>query len=199
MATIDFYFDFHSPYSYLAHCQLPALARKHGATLVYHPVDLKAAKLAAGNTAPPTVAIPPKLKYAMADFGRWCARYDVPLTFSQSGPPEPTVPNIATFHAIDQGQAEQFVTAYWHATFGTGGRIGDDAVLRDVAQQLGWDADALAAFATSEEGARRYAEENAAAQQRGVFGAPIMMVGDELWWGNDRLDFLDQYLSENGA
>ncbi|HMP55272.1 MAG TPA: 2-hydroxychromene-2-carboxylate isomerase [Novosphingobium sp.] len=199
MTTIDFYFDFHSPYSYLAHCRLPDIARRHGAELVYHPIDLKAAKLAAGNTAPPTVAIPPKLKYAMADFARWCARYGVPLTFSQAGPPEPAAPNTATFLAIDRGQAADYVTAMWEATFGQGGRVGDEAVLRAVASRLGWDADETVAYSTSEEGARRYAAENAAAQQRGVFGAPIIMVGDEMWWGNDRLDFVDEYLSGKGA
>ena len=199
MATIDFYFDFHSPYSYLAHCRLPEIARRHGATIAYHPIDLKAAKLAAGNTAPPTVAIPPKLKFAIADFERWCARYGVSLTFSQAGPPEPTLPNIATFFAIDRGQAAEYVTAYWQATFASGGRVGDEAILRQVAAGLGWNGDEVVAYAASPEGAVRYAEENAAAQARGVFGAPIMMVGDELWWGNDRLDFVDEYLSEKIA
>lgn len=199
MPAIDFYFDFVSPYSYLAHCRLPEIAARHGYTITYRPIDLKAAKLAAGNTAPPTVAIPPKMKYAMADFRRWCARYNAPLAFTQSGPPDSTPANIATYYAIDRGQVAEYVRAMWEATFATGGRLGDDAILRQVATGLGWDADEVVAFAASDQAARRYAEDNAAAQQKGVFGAPIMMVGDEMWWGNDRLDFLDEYLAEKSA
>lgn len=199
MKTIDFYFDFVSPYSYLAHCRLPDIAARHGYAIAYRPIDLKAAKLAAGNTAPPTVAIPAKMKYAMADFTRWCARYNAPLAFTQSGPPDSTPANIATYYAIDRGQARAYVDAMWGATFAVGGRLGDEAILRQVAAELGWNADDVVAFVASDEGARRYAEGNEAAQQKGVFGAPIMMVGDELWWGNDRLDFLEEYLAENGA
>lgn len=199
MATIDFYFDFVSPYAYLANFRLPELARERGCELVYHPFDLNAAKLAAGNTAPPTAAIPPKLKYAIADFARWGARYGAPLAFSQEGPPNSRPANIGTYYAIDRGQAGDYVTAMWRATFGSGGLHGKDEVLRGVAAEMGWDADDFMAFVASKEADERYAAANAEAQAKGVFGAPTMMVGDEMWWGNDRLDFLDEYLAENCA
>ncbi len=199
MTTIAFYFDFVSPYAYLANFELPQIAARHGCTIDYRPIDLNAAKLAAGNTAPPTAAIPPKLKYVMADFARWCARYGTTLEFSREGRPIAEPANKGTFSAIDRGQAADYVNAMWRATFGQGGLHGKDEVLRAVATEMGWDADDFLSFIGSDEAARRYAEGNAQAQAKGVFGAPTMMVGDEMWWGNDRLDFLDAYLAEAGA
>jgi 2-hydroxychromene-2-carboxylate isomerase len=199
MTTIQFYFDFVSPYAYLASGELAKLAKRQGCTIDYRPINLNAAKLAAGNTAPPTAAMPPKLKYAMADFTRWCARYGVPLDFSREGPPVSEPANKGTFYAIDRGQAAEYVTAMWRATFGSGGLHGKEAVLRAVAGELGWDADDFLAFIASDEASKRYAEANAEAQGKGVFGAPTMIVGEELWWGNDRLDFLEEYLAENCA
>lgn len=196
MPTIDFYFDFVSPYAFFAHHKLPEIAAKHGCDIVYKPIDLAAAKLAAGNTAPPTAAIPPKLKYAIADFQRWGKRYGTSLQFSTEGAPNPEPANKGTYYAIDRGQAGEYVTAMWDATFGKGGLHGKEDVLRAVATGLGWDADDFMAFVASDEAARRYAEGNAAAQAAGVFGAPIMVVGNELYWGNDRLDFLDEHLAE---
>ena len=199
MATIDFYFDFLSPYSYLAHCRLPQVAAKHGARINYLPIDLKAAKLAAGNTAPPTVAIPAKMAYAMADFTRWAARYGAPIAFTRAGPPDPLVANLVTFYALDHGQAADYVAAMWAATFGSGGRLRAEAVLQQVCTTMGWNHDDVRAFAASDEAAARYAQGNAAAQAAGVFGVPTMVVDGEMYWGNDRLDFLDEHLSEQGA
>ena len=195
MKNIEFYFDFLSPYGYLAHCQLPTIAKSHGYDIVYKPFDLFAAKQAAGNTGPSTAQIPAKLKYAMADFERWSKRYGVPFAFSSSGPPQPLLPNKGTFYAQDKGQVAEYVTAMWNATFGSGGAIGSEDIMREVAAGLGWSADDFMTFVNSDEAARRYGEANAEAQERGVFGAPTMMVGDEMWWGNDRLDFLEEHLA----
>jgi len=199
MPTIDFYFDFVSPYAYLAHFRLPEIAAKHGCDIAYRPIDLKAAKLAAGNTAPATAQMPAKLKYAIADLTRWCARYNAPLEFTTSGPPDSTAHNIGALYAADRGQLAEYVHAMWMATFACGGRLGDEDILRRVATDLGWDADDFLAFTKSDAAASRYAEGNEQAQQRGVFGVPTMMVGDEMWWGNDRLEFLDEYLAALAA
>jgi 2-hydroxychromene-2-carboxylate isomerase len=199
MTTIQFYFDFVSPYAYLASFELSKIAERHGCTIDYRPIDLNAAKLAAGNTGPATVQMPPKLRYVMADFARWGARYGVPVEFSREGPPRTEAANKGTFYAIDRGQAAEYVAAMWRATFGSGGLHGKDEVLRSVAAEMGWDADAFLAFIVSDEAAHRYAQANAEAQAKGVFGAPTMIVGEELWWGNDRLDFLDEYLTEKAA
>lgn len=196
MSSIDFYFDFLSPYSYLAHCRLPALAKKYGYTINYKPIDLKAAKLAAGNTGPATAQMPAKLRYAIADFTRWSKRHDIPIGFSQV-PPVTERANKGVFFALQKDQAEDYVSALWGATFAVGGVFDSDEVLSGVAEQLGWSAEEFLAFVASDEAEHLYAEGNKAAQELGVFGAPIMMIGNEMWWGNDRLDFLEDYLAEH--
>lgn len=198
MSSIDFYFDFLSPYSYLANCRLPELAGQYGYVIAYKPIDLKAAKLAAGNTGPATVQMPLKLRYAMADLTRWAKKYGAPLAFGRT-PPVTERMNKGTFFAIEKGQAREYVDKAWRATFGAGGDFNSDELLSDVARQLGWSPEEFLAFLQSDTAQRLYEAGNSEAQGRGVFGAPIMMVGDEMWWGNDRLDFLEEYLAAHPA
>lgn len=196
MNSIDFYFDFMSPYAYLAHCRLPGLAEQHGYTLSYRPIDLKAAKLAAGNTGPATAQMPMKLRYAMADLTRWAEKYGAPLAFAQS-PPVSERANKGAFFAEEKGRSQEYVSALWAATFGAGGEFDSDDLLADVARQLGWSPEEFLEYLVSEKAAQLYDAGNKAAQSRGVFGVPTMMVGDEMWWGNDRLDFLEEYLASH--
>ena len=196
MSSIDFYFDFLSPYAYLAHSQLPALAEKYGCRIDYKPIDLKAVKLAAGNTGPATVQIPAKLKYFMADMNRWCDRYDIPFAFGRA-PPVTERANKGVFLARQKGQEGEYVTALWRATFGSGGEFNSDPLLTEVATRLGWAPQEFLEFVESSEADRLFEQGNREAQERGVFGVPTMMVGDEMWWGNDRLDFLEEYLTSH--
>lgn len=198
MNNIDFYFDFLSPYSYLAHCRLPALADKYGYTISYKPIDLKAAKLAAGNTGPATAQMPAKLRYAMADLTRWSTRYGVPLAFAKV-PPVSERANKGVIFALEKEQGQAYVSALWHATFGLGGEFNSDELLSDVARQLDWSPEEFLEFLQSGTAGGLFEEGNKAAHERGVFGAPTMIVGDEMWWGNDRLDFLEEYLAAHPA
>jgi 2-hydroxychromene-2-carboxylate isomerase len=199
MSNIDFYFDFFSPYSYLANFRVPGLADKYGYSLTYKPIDLKAAKLAAGNTGPATAQMPAKLRYAIADLTRWAKRYGATFAFAAGAPTSSARINKGTFFAIETGQARDYVKHAYHATFGTGGAFDSDEVLSAIARQMGWSPEAFLAFVQSDKAEQLYAAGNKEAQERGVFGVPIMMVGDEMWWGNDRLDFLEEYLVAHPA
>jgi 2-hydroxychromene-2-carboxylate isomerase len=213
--TIEFFFDFISPFAYLAHCRLPALADKYGYGLVYKPFNLFAAKLAAGSTGPGTPQIPAKFRYISADLRRWEQKYGVALVMPwlhKPGAPltseKPQVPkevgdtsraNKGTFFALERGQGREYVTRLWGATFGSGGYAGNEGLLRDVARQMGWSPDEFLTFVQSGAAERLYEKSNKEAQSRGVFGAPTMMVGDEMWWGNDRLGLLEEYLAAHPA
>jgi 2-hydroxychromene-2-carboxylate isomerase len=190
---IDFYFDFMSPFAYLAHSQLPALANKYDFRIAYHAIDLPAAKLAAGNTAPPNVSIPVKLRYLVTDMQRWARRYGVPLVFPKSLKSERL--NVGLYFAADRGCAEDYVRAAWLPTWGQGGDMGDETLIAGVAQTMGWDADEFLRFTQSSKARERFEIDNREAHARGVFGAPTMMIGDEMWWGNDRLGFLEEHLA----
>ncbi len=190
--VIDFYFDFMSPFAYLAHTQLPDLAARHGLRIAYHAIDLPEAKLAAGNTAPPNVSIPVKLRYLVTDMERWARRYGVPLAFPKTLKSQGL--NIGLYFAADRGCEEDYVRAAWQPTWGQGGDMGDEALIAGVARSMGWNATEFLAFIESPEARERYELDKRDAHARGVFGAPTMMLGDQMWWGNDRLGFLEEHL-----
>jgi 2-hydroxychromene-2-carboxylate isomerase len=196
--AIDFYFDFISPYSYLAHTQLPKIAAKHGYAISYHPVDLNVLKAKGGNTGPASREQPLKFKYVYADFARWSSRYGVPMKRLGGYDPKCRLTR-GTFLALDRGQAGAYVTATWRRIWGEGGNLADEALMRAVAREMGWKEDEFLSFLESSEADRRFKVETEAAHARGVFGVPAMMLGEELWWGNDRLDFLEDYLAAHAA
>lgn len=190
---LDFYFDFLSPFAYLANTQIGAIADRFGLELRYKPIDLQAAKLAAGNNGPSNRQVPVKLRYLTIDMERWAKRYGgVPLKFPPSYASERA--NRGTFYAIDHGQQRDYVARMYAVAWGQGEEMSDEIVLRKVAGSLGWSGDEFLAYTQGEDSARRYDETNKEAQARGVFGVPTMFVGNEMWWGNDRLHFLVEYL-----
>lgn len=191
---IDFYFDLISPFSYFAHHRLPDLATRYGYGIRYHPVDLKSLKLLAGNTAPATRAIPIKLAYAREDQKRWAARYGIPVK-----PPQEyasSLLNKGALFACDPGATRRYVTLAFHKVWGEGGPMTTEPLLRSIASGMGWDFAAFDTFIRSNEADENYARLTQSAHERGVFGVPAMMIDDELWWGNDRLDFLREHLEQ---
>lgn len=216
MKEIEFFFDFASPYAYLAHCRLPALADKYGYQLKYMPINLFAARQAAGNTGPMSTQIPTKFRYIQTDLKRWAQKYDVPFVLpwgaragaSAESPKTVEVPkggidtsraHKGMFFANEQQRGRDYATHVWRRTYGSGGVVGDDEVLRSVAQELRWSPETFFEFVRSEKAQRLYDEANRQAHLRGVFGVPIMIVGEEMWWGNDRLSLLEDYLAANAA
>lgn len=190
---IDFYFDFISPFGYLANVRLPALARKWKYTVRYRPVDVMAAKIAAGNSGPSTRAIPAKARYIRQDRLRWARRYGVPMNDPKAFL-SPRL-NSGVFHAVRAGAAERYVDAAYHQVWGVGVDPDDDGVLAGIAETLGWDVRAFLAYVNSAEARAEYAASQDEAQQRGVFGVPMMVVGEQMFWGNDRLEFLEECLA----
>lgn len=191
---LDFYFDFMSPFAYLAFSKLPAICEAYGLELRPHVVDLPKLKLLAGNTGPANVTIPTKIRYLKTDLDRWASRYGVPLAFPKSL--DTGALNRAFFRALDKGVAQEFIGLAWDATWGKGGDPADPSILADLASAFGWDAKELAAWVASDEAIARLQAATEAAHEAGVFGTPIMIVGDQMWWGNDRLAFMEEALNQ---
>ncbi len=193
---IDFYFDLSSPYSYLAATQLPPLAARNNAIVQWKPIVLAAVFKNTGNVMPAACA--PKATYMLADLGRWAAHYGVPFRFNTRFP----INTIRAMRMIiaagmesgsEYGHA-QLGLALFHAAWAEDRDITDDAELRRIAQALGLSGDALLAACDTppvKDRLRAFGDE---ALARGVFGAPSLFVGDELFWGNDRLDFVEAAL-----
>lgn len=133
--TIDFYFDFISPFSYLAQVKLPDLARRTSCKIEYWPIDIPEAKIAAGNYGPSNREVAPKIKVLMADLERWAAKYGVPLAFPASFACADW--NCAALYARSQGRAEAFVSAAFRRIWGLGIDPRDQNELRGCAEDVG--------------------------------------------------------------
>jgi 2-hydroxychromene-2-carboxylate isomerase len=192
---IEFYFDFISPFSYLAYHRLPGLAARHRYELDYRVADLATLRRLAGNTGPRQTEQPLKLPYSRLDQRRWAERYGIPIT-PPTGSHDSSFINRGSFYALDRGQINPYLAAAWIKMRRDGRDIAEEGFRREVAEELGWDADDFVAFTCSDESQARYVTSTELAHRRGVFGVPTMMIGDEMWWGNDRLDFLEEYLRD---
>ena len=192
--TVEFFFDFGSPASYLAWTQLPAICRAAGATLVYRPMLLGGVFQATGNASP--ITVPAKGKYMLTDLARFAQRYGVPMRFNPHFP----INTLALMRAAvgvqqrEPARFEEFVAAMFRAMWVDGRNMADAATVGEVLAQAGFDAQAVLALsgdATVKDALKASTEE---AVRRGAFGAPTMFVGSQMFFGQDRLDFVREAL-----
>jgi 2-hydroxychromene-2-carboxylate isomerase len=192
MKHVDFYFDLSSPYSYLAATQLGPLAARHGATVAWKPMVLAAVFKAADNHMP--AQSPPKAKYMFDDLARWAAKYGVPFVMNARFPMNTIKPERLILAAEPTGRAAELALALFRAMWVEDKDISSADVMRDIAGGLGVDADALLAATDSPAVKDKLRANTDAAIALGCFGAPTMVVGDAIFWGNDRLDFVEDAL-----
>jgi 2-hydroxychromene-2-carboxylate isomerase len=191
MKRVDFFFDLSSPYSYLAATQLPAMARRAGAELAWRPMAMGALFKAIGYSGPQFVP-PAKKRYQVEDLARWAAQYGVPWRLSSHFPAN-TIRAMRLI-LVDDSRAEAVALAGFAAMWADDLDLTDEAVLARIAEAGGLEpAAALRAIETPAVKARLIANGEEAVA-RGVFGAPAMLVGDQLFWGNDRLGFVEAAL-----
>ncbi|MBB4023881.1 MULTISPECIES: 2-hydroxychromene-2-carboxylate isomerase [Roseobacteraceae] len=191
---LDFYFDFMSPFAYLAFHKVPGICKQYGLEFRPHVVNLPQLKLMAGNTAPPNVSLPLKIRYLSKDLNRWAEEYGLPLTFPKSLASEKL--NKAFLYAMAKGEGEAFIRTAWDRVWGEGADLADPALLDELAKQFGWNPDVLSAWVSSKDATDQYEASTQAAHEAGVFGTPTMIVGDQMWWGNDRITFMERTLQQ---
>ncbi|TCJ15075.1 2-hydroxychromene-2-carboxylate isomerase [Rubrobacter taiwanensis] len=198
MARVEFFFDLVSPYSYLAQTQIRRICAGHGAELIFRPFLLGAVHNATGNIAP--AAVPAKARYLLRDLRRWAKYYGVPLNFPRPFPFTTVASMRAACWCEEQGNLDDFVRegfdAYWVDGKGPKGtdRRDEAEPLREIARRIGADPDKLAEAAAAPEYRDALRESTEEAVRRGAFGAPTFFVDGELFWGNDRLHFVEQAL-----
>ena len=192
--TIEFYFDFPSPYSYLAHTQLPTIAAEHGATVTYRPFRILELMTIVGNR-PTTIECKNKGKYAGVDLQRWTKRYNVGFSRNpHSRSFDYAELDRAVLVAIEDGRGAEYVTAVFTAIWGKPVDLSQRAVLSEVLEKAGFNAPQLIQRASHAGIVAKLEAETRAAAERGVFGAPTMFVGQHMFFGNDRLDFVAEAL-----
>jgi len=194
--AIDFYFDFSSPYGYLASQKIDALAGKHGRTVDWHPMLLGAAFKATGMQ--PLTDIPLKNEYSRHDFNRSARFHGLEEFRMPSRFPIPTQAPariVLWQKASDPTHAAKLAKAFFHAYFRDDIDISspDNAVA--VAAKHGVDANAARAAIEDPEIKAALKREVEEAIARGVFGSPFVFVDDEPFWGLDRFDQVERWLA----
>ncbi|MDF2462210.1 MAG: 2-hydroxychromene-2-carboxylate isomerase-like protein [Ramlibacter sp.] len=192
--NVEFYFDVGSPAAYLAWTQMPALCESAGGNLDYRPMLLGGVFQATGNQSP--MNIPAKSAYMKDDLARFAKRYGVPFRHNPHFPINTLMLMrvAAGLQLRDPDKLVPYVDAVYRAIWVDGKDMNDPQVVASVLEQAGFDAGALLALASDPEVKDRLKSLTATAVERGVFGAPAFFVGDQLYWGQDRLDFVKQAL-----
>ncbi len=188
---IAFYFDYTSPYSYLASTEVESLAARIDAALTWHPAFLGAIMKATGNQPP--AMLPTRAAYMAADLARQADHQGVPMRFSPYFPMASQHAMRATLavQATDPVHAVAYIHALFRAAWVDGEDIGDRGVLGTLASRVGADP-ALAAGATDDprwKDALRKNTEDALAV--GAFGLPVVVYEAEMYFGNDRLALVE--------
>ncbi|WP_430404064.1 2-hydroxychromene-2-carboxylate isomerase [Hyphomonas sp.] len=189
-ATIELFYDFRSPYSYLAFTQLVRI----DAELILRPMSLLSVMEKVGNV-PTTLTCKAKGDYARVDLGRWAHRYGVALNPSDMRANDGDACSRAVLGAASTDEAIAVTLALYRALWSKAVTLGDSAAVVKTLKDAGVDTATIATRIDGAEIVDKLATNTEEAAQRGVFGSPTMFVGDAMFFGNDRLDFVAQELA----
>jgi len=195
MTQIDYYFATPSPYCYLADQRLEAVAAKHGATINYKPFDIVAAFGRTGGTAPKDRHIS-RMEYRAQELPRQAKKLSLKFNLKPAHWPTNGAPAAYAFIAAQNaggGDLGALAHSIFRAVWAEEKDIAEDAVVRACLEEAGFDAGL--ADSGLLEGAETYARNLEDAVAAGVFGAPFYIVGDQRFWGQDRIEDVDAYLA----
>ncbi|WP_036566587.1 2-hydroxychromene-2-carboxylate isomerase [Oceanospirillum beijerinckii] len=189
--SIDFYYDYISPASYLAWTQLAGICERTGATINYKPMLLGGVFKQQGTNSP--ITIPAKWQWMQKDFARYAAHYGVPYQLNPHFVFSTVGAMRGAIWAQQQGRVEDYNQAMYTAAWVDGKDLSSPEVLAEVLTDAGFNTEVMDAVTQPEiKQALIQACEDAVAQ--GVFGAPTMIVNGELFFGQDRLEWVERAL-----
>jgi 2-hydroxychromene-2-carboxylate isomerase len=192
MKTVEFLFDFGSPTSYLAYKRLPTITGRHGARIQYTPILLGAVFKATGNASP--AAVPAKARYMNLDLARFAKRYGVILNFNSHFPVN-TLPLMRGALAYQPtNHFDMYVNAMFDAMWAHPRNLNDQAEIAHVLNDIGVEPDDFLARIERPDVKEKLKANTEGAVARGVFGAPTFFVNGEMFFGQDRLDFVEEML-----
>lgn len=190
--TVDFYYDYISPASYIALTRLTELCDRTGATINYKPMLLGGVFKAGGNTSP--VMIPAKWAWIQQDFARYAALYDIPYQLNPHFIFSTVNAMRGAMWALSEGRIEDYNRALYTAAWADGKDLSSAEVMTEVLNSAGFDAQVVMEAMTQPEIKKALINATEAAVARGVFGAPTMFVDDEMHFGQDRLEWIERAL-----
>ena len=196
MKSVEFYFDLGSPYSYLAYYRLLQIAEQQEIQVVYKLILLGGVFKATGNRSP--IEIPVKGAYSILDMQRWAEYYHIPMQMNPHFPMNTlTLMRILTgVQLLHLEKFEQVLKLLFDAMFGTPQNLNEPTVLAEVLKPSGFSVEDIMSMVQSDVVKQKLITETEQAIQRGIFGAPTFFVGDEMYWGQDRLHFVEQALNK---
>ncbi|WP_457967902.1 2-hydroxychromene-2-carboxylate isomerase [Pseudomonas sp. R4-84] len=193
--SVEFFFDLGSPTTYLAYTQLPALCAQADSELIYRPMLLGGVFKATGNASP--VTVPAKGPYLFKDLNRFAIRYGVEFKLNPYFP----INTLLLMRAVTGMQLrhpdrfETFIDCLFRALWIDARNLNDPATVAAVLEDGGFDPGYVLALTSDQQVKDQLKNSTEEAIRRGVFGAPSMFVGNELFFGQDRLDFVREALA----
>jgi carboxymethylenebutenolidase len=195
---IDYYASLNSPWTHLGAARIEALAKKYGASLRIFPVDFGTIFPASGGLPLPKRA-PQRQAYRLQELRRWRDYLGIPINIQPKFFPANELPAAGCVIALRETMgdapaialAHRVLRALWQEEKNTG----DAATLAALIADCGLDADAVMRLGAEPRWLERRTADTQAALQRGVFGAPSYVIGEEIFWGQDRLDFVERHLA----
>ena len=193
--SFEFFFDYVSPTAYLAHYAAPRVAERTGAELIYRPMFQGGVMQATGNKPPGLV--PAKGIYMARDLQRCAKRHGAPLFMNPHFPMNTLILTRATIGMEDEGKRARFIDACFRHSYGRENGIDptNEKHLAAMCEEEGFDVAEIVALGTAQENKDKLKANTEEAVSRGVFGAPAFFVGDELFFGQDRLDYVEEALN----
>lgn len=191
MAQLEFFYDYVSIYSYLANVRV-----RDFDNVRYRPFFLGGVMEATGNRPPATVKA--KGPYLMNDAQRWAKRYGVPLKMNSVFPQNTLHALRLALVAQQQGFFDDVHQRIFDAMWVNDQHLGDDAVIRSIVEQAGQSVDDVMSRIADDSVKSELKANTQEAVERGAFGAPTFFVGDQMFFGNDRFDFIEDALAGRG-
>jgi len=187
-SRIAFWFDFASPYSYLAAMRIEDAAARAGLGVDWRPMLLGPVFKSVGAPLLPLFAIPQKGEYTWKDLARQAAKFGLPWIRPSQFPRNGMLAERIMAGHPDAPWTGAFCRAVFHRSWGLDQNIGSEAVIADALREVGVDPAAAIARAGEDESKLALRLQTEQAVALGIFGAPTMIARGELFWGNDRLD-----------
>lgn len=196
MTQIDYYFSLTSPWSFMGGERLAAMAKEHGATVTCVPANLGAVFAETGGLPLPKRS-PQRQAYRMMELERWPALLGIPLVKEPKYFPYDEGEGVRLVLAAQKTgkDALKLATELGRALWELDQDPADKAVQDEAAKRAGLDADELRAALSSEEAKAIWEKNSRQAIETGVFGAPSYVIDGEIFWGQDRLDFVERKLA----
>jgi len=199
MVEIDYYITLNSPWTHLGAARLEALATQHGARLRVFPCDYRATIFPESGGLPVNQRSKQRQAYRLQELRRWRDHLGVPLVIAPPYAPFDESLAAACVIAVREtiGDAPAVTLAHrvLRALWEEGRNPADPETLSVLIAETGLDAATVMSLGAEPRWADMRAADSAAALARGVFGAPSYLVGEEIFWGQDRLDFLARHLT----